>query len=43
MEIFNNIWTALSTPNEGLVNILLIICSIFESIIIMYLFIYTKY
>ena len=40
MEIFNNIWTALSTPNEGLVNILLIICSIFESIIIMYLFIY---
>ena len=40
MEIFNNIWTALSTPNEGLVNIILIICSIFETIIVMYLFIY---
>ncbi len=24
MEIFNSIWTALSTPNEGLLNILLI-------------------
>ena len=27
MEIFNSIWTALSTPNEGLLNILLILIS----------------
>ena len=38
MEIFNSIWTALSTPNEGLINILLIPASIIETIILMYLF-----
>ncbi len=40
MEIFNNIWTALSTPNEELVNILLIPCAFIENIFIMYLFLY---
>ena len=40
MEIFNNIWTALSTPNEGLVNILLIPCAFIENVLIMYLFLY---
>ena len=38
MEILNNIWTALSTPNEGLLNILLIPANIIETIISMYLF-----
>lgn len=38
MEIFNSIWTALSTPNEGLLNILLIPANIVEAIITMYLF-----
>ena len=40
MEILNNIWTALSTPNEGLINILFIPLSFIENILIMYLFIY---
>ena len=40
MEILNNIWTALSTQNEGLVNILLLPCSFIENLIIMHLFIY---
>ena len=38
MEIFNSIWTALSTPNEGLLNILLIPANIIETVITMYLF-----
>ena len=38
MEILNNIWTALSTPNEGLLNMLLIPANIIETIISMYLF-----
>ena len=38
MEIFNSIWTALSTPNEGLLSILLIPANIVEAIITMYLF-----
>lgn len=38
MEIFNSIWTALSTPNIGLVNIILIPISIIEAIITMHLF-----
>ena len=38
MEIFNSIWSALSTPNEGLINILLIPASIIETSILMYLF-----
>lgn len=40
MEILNNIWTALSTSNEGLVNVLLIPFSFIENTLIMYLFIY---
>lgn len=40
MEIFNNIWTALSTPNEMMMNLLLIPFSFIESTIIMYLFLY---
>ena len=40
MEIFNNIWTALSTPNELMMNLLLIPFSFIESTIIMYLFLY---
>ncbi len=39
MEIFNSIWNALSTPNEGLLNILLIPANVLETIITMYLFI----
>lgn len=39
MEFLNNIWMAISTPNEGLVNILLIPAGIIENILIMYLFI----
>lgn len=38
MELLNNIWTALSTPNEGLVNILLIPASIIEAYLVMNLF-----
>ena len=38
MEIFNSIWTALSTPNEGLLSILLIPANIIETVITMYLF-----
>lgn len=40
MEIFNNIWTALSTPNEELMKILYIPLNIIESTLIMYLFIF---
>ncbi len=39
MEFFNNIWVALSTPNEILMNILLIPAGIIESILILYIFI----
>jgi len=38
MEILNNIWTALSTPNEGLVSILLIPACFAENFLIMTLF-----
>lgn len=38
MEIFNSIWNALSTPNEGLLNILLIPANVIEAIVIMHLF-----
>ena len=38
MEIFNNIWTALSTPNEGLVNIFSIPCTFIEIALGMLLF-----
>ena len=40
MEVWSNIWTALSTPNEGLVNFLLIPCGIIENIFIVHIFIY---
>lgn len=39
MEILNNIWNAISTPNEGLINILAIPLTFIENLIIMYLFI----
>ena len=39
MEFLNNIWIAISTPNEGLLNILLIPAGIIENLLIMYLFI----
>ncbi|MCI8636344.1 MAG: hypothetical protein HFJ36_00460 [Clostridia bacterium] len=39
MEILNNIWIAISTPNQQLVNILIVpICGILENILTMYLF-----
>ena len=38
MEVLNNIWTAISTPNEGLVNILTIPLFFVESYLIMTLF-----
>ena len=38
MEIFNSIWTALSTPNKELIDILLIPANMIETIITMYLF-----
>lgn len=40
MEILNNIWMALSTPNEGLVNILTIPLFFVENFLTMLLFIY---
>ena len=40
MEILNNIWTALSTPNELLVNILMIACSFVEAYLMLLLFSY---
>ena len=38
MEILNNIWIPLSTPNEQLTNILVIFMGFFEAILTMYLF-----
>ena len=38
MEILNNIWTALSMPNESLTNALMSFLGIFESALSMYLF-----
>ena len=38
MEIFNSIWTALSTPNEGLLNILAIPATLVENFLLMILF-----
>ena len=40
MEILNNIWTALSTPNEGLMNALMVPNCFIENIFIMCIFIY---
>ena len=39
MEFFNNIWVALSTPNQMLVNVLLIPAGIIENILILNIFI----
>lgn len=39
MEILNNIWTALSTPNEGLMNVIMAFASIIEATLILFLFI----
>ena len=33
MELLNNIWNALSTPNEGLMNIIMILGSFVEAIL----------
>ena len=38
MEVLNNIWIAISTPNEGLVNILLIPAGIIENYLMLSLF-----
>ena len=39
MEILNNIWMAISTPNEGLLNFLSIPLTFIENFLIMYLFV----
>ena len=38
MEVLNNIWTAISTPNEGFIDIIAIPATLLENILIMYLF-----
>lgn len=38
MNILNNIWMAVSTPNEGLINIMLCLFSLFENFLTMNLF-----
>ena len=38
MEILNNLWMAISTPNEVLLNLLLIPAGIIENFLIMTLF-----
>ena len=38
MEVLNNIWIAISTPNEELVNILMTLATFVEAILIMFLF-----
>lgn len=37
MEILNNIWMALSTPNEGLVNIILLLSTFIESTLFLFI------
>ena len=39
MEVLNNIWIAISTPNEGLVNILVSLATFVENYLVMSLFI----
>ena len=39
MEILNNLWMAISTPNEGLVNVFILLLSPFENIVTMIFFI----
>lgn len=38
MEVLNNIWVAISTPNEGIINILMTLATFVEAILIMVLF-----
>ena len=38
MEVLNNIWIAISTPNEGLVNILMTLATFVEAILLMFLY-----
>ena len=38
MEILNNIWLAISTPNQEIVNIILLICVFMEAFMILLLF-----
>lgn len=38
MEILNNLWTAISTPNEGLINAILILGMFIENFLILLLF-----
>ena len=38
MELLNNIWSALTTPNETLINIILIPCTIIEVILTLCIF-----
>lgn len=40
MDLWGNIWTALSTPNEGVVNILSFPCIIIETTLMLYICIY---
>lgn len=39
MEILNNLWLAVSTPNEMLMNIIAIPCAVIENILIMMMFV----
>lgn len=38
MELLNNIWNALSTPNEGIINVIMILATLIESILSLLLF-----
>ena len=38
MEVLNNIWIAISTPNEGLINILMTLATFVEAILLMFLY-----
>ena len=38
MEVLNNIWIAISTPNEGLITILSILAGIVENYLTLFLF-----
>lgn len=38
MEVLNNIWVAISTPNEGVINVLMTLATFVEAILIMLLF-----
>lgn len=38
MELLNNIWNAISTPNEGMITLIMALASILESILSLFLF-----